>query len=268
MAFARLIPKGEEAMNVVATQPANLSLEASTGYARARLGLIIPSSNRLTEPQFRRFIPTDVAVHATRLQMTGQNRKTLPQLLDDVARASAALADARCDVIVFHCTANSMEHGPEGEQKILDVVRKETGAEALSTAQAVVSAFRAVKINSMVLFSPYQQAANDHEKDYLQALGFRVLHDVALGVTPNEYLTVPPHRWIEVVRANLRDEADGYFLSCTNTTQIDTIAHLEPELRKPVINSNQATIWAACKLLGQKLGPQALSPLLGSLIER
>ena len=43
---------------------------------------------------------------------------------------------------------------------------------------------------------------------------------------------------------------------------------LEAETGKPVVNSNQATIWAACKLLGQKLGPQALSPLLGSLIER
>lgn len=254
-------------MNVVATQPADLSLEASTGYARARLGLIIPSSNRLTEPQFRRFMPPDIAVHATRLQMTGKNHKPLPQLLEDVARASSALADARCDVIVFHCTANSMEHGPEGEQKILDVVRSESGAQALSTAQAVVSAFRAMKMQSMVLLSPYQQAANDHEKAYLQALGFRVLRDIALGVTPNEFLTVPPSRWIELVRANLRDEADGYFLSCTNTTQIDTIAHLEPELRKPVVNSNQATIWAASKLLAQKLGPLTLSSLLGSLIE-
>ena len=255
-------------MNVIATQPVDLSLEASTGYARARLGLIIPSSNRLTEPQFRRFMPPDVAVHATRLQMTGKNHKALPQLLEEVARASAALADARCDVIVFHCTANSMEHGPEGEQKILDVVRTQSGAQALSTAQAVVSAFHAVHMKSMVLFSPYQQAANDHEKDYLQALGFCVLHDVALGVTPNEYLTVPPHRWMEVVRANLRDEADGYFLSCTNTTQIDTIPHLEPELRKPVINSNQATIWAASKLLAQKFGQLSLSPLLGSLVTR
>jgi len=253
-------------MNIAAAQPADLSLEASTGYARARLGLIIPSVNRLTEPQFRRFMPPDAAVHVTRLQMTGKDRMTLPQLLEEVKRASSALSDARCDVIVFHCTANSMEHGPEGEQKIIDSIRAASGAEALSTAQAVVSAFRAVSMQSMVLVSPYQQAANDHEKHYLEALGLRVLHDVALGVTPNDYLTVPPQRWIEIVRANLRDAADGYFLSCTNTTQVDTIPHLEPELRKPVINSNQATIWAASKLLAKKMGPLQLSPLLGSLI--
>jgi maleate cis-trans isomerase len=249
-----------------AAQSADLSLEGSTGFARARIGLIIPYSNSLTEPQFRHFLPPDVAVHVTRLQMTGKHHKTLPQLLDEVARAASALGDARCDVIVFHCTANSMEHGPAGEQLILETVRAHSGAIALSTAQAVVEAFRAQQMTRMVLVSPYQQAANDHEKHYLEELGFKILHDVALGVTPNEFLTVPPARWVEIVRANLRDEADGYFLSCTNTTQIDTIPLLEAELGKPVVNSNQATIWACAKRLGETLGPLALPPRLGSLI--
>ena len=68
------------------------------------------------------------------------------------------------------------------------------------------------------------------------------------------------------MRANLRDEADGYFLSCTNTTQIDAIATLEPELAKPVVNSNQATIWAAMKHLSEKLGPRPPAPELGRLM--
>ena len=105
-----------------------LSLEASTGFARARIGLIIPSSNRLSEPQFRRFLPADIAVHVTRLRMTGKHRKPLEDLLRDVEDAAGALGDAKCDSIVFHCTANSMEHGPEGEKRILDTVAAASGA--------------------------------------------------------------------------------------------------------------------------------------------
>ena len=246
----------------------DLTLEASTGYARARLGLIIPSANRLSEPHFRRFLPPDVGVHTTRLRMTGAHNKPLGQLLEDVSRAAAALGDARCDVIVFHCTANSMEHGLDGERKILDAVHEASGAQALSTAQAVVEALRASAMNSMVLVSPYPQSHNDHEKDYLEALGFRVVHDVALGVPPVDYPHVPPSRWIEVTRANLRDEADGVFLSCTNTTQIDIIALLEAELGKPVVNSNQATIWASLKRLAPKLGALAPPAALGALMGR
>ena len=257
-------------MNIAANPAiADLSLEASTGYARARLGLIIPSSNRLTEPQFRRFIPADVGIHTTRLQMTGKYNKGLVPLLEDVSRAASALGDARCDVIVFHCTANSMEHGVEGEQKILAAVREASGATAISTAQAVVEAFEAAAIRKMVMISPYPQAHNDHEKHYLESRGFEVVHDVALGLPSGDfYLTQPPSKWAEVVRANLRAEADGYFLSCTNTTQIDVISLLEAETGKPVINSNQATIWASLKRLAAKIGPSPANPALGRLMTR
>jgi maleate isomerase len=247
---------------------ADLSLEKSTGFARARIGLMIPSSNRLTEPQFRAFLPADIGVHVTRLQMTGKHSKPLAPLLEDVERAAGALGDAKCDLIVFHCTANSMEHGPEGEQKILDAVRRGSGAEAMSTAQAVVEALRASHIKKMVLVSPYVQASNDHEIEYLAALGFETLHDVALAVPASDgYLSVSPSRWCDIVRANLREAADGYFLSCTNTTQINTITTLEPELRKPVVNSNQATIWASLKRLSGKLGGMPRIPELGGLMQ-
>ena len=247
----------------------DLTLEKSTGYARARIGLMIPSSNRLSEPQFRHFLPDDVGVHVTRLQMTGRHAKPLAPLLEDVERAAGALGDARCDLIVFHCTANSMEHGPEGEQKLLDAVRRGSGAQAMSTAQAVVEALRASGIRRMVLVSPYQQASNGHEIAYLSALGFETLHDVALNVPPSDgYLSVAPSRWCEIVRANLRTAADGYFLSCTNTTQIDAITTLEAELGKPVVNSNQATIWASLKRITGKLGAMPAIPALGSLMNR
>ncbi len=258
-------------MNIAAPPPAglDLSLENSVGYARARVGLIIPSSNRLTEPQFRHFMPRDVGVHITRLRMTGKHSRPLNALLEDVELAAGALGDARCDLVVFHCTANSMEHGPEGEQKILEAVRRGSGAPAMSTAQAVVEALKASQIKKMVLISPYVQASNDHEIDYLSALGFETLHNVALAVPPSDgYLSIAPSRWREIVRANLRDAADGYFLSCTNTTQIETITTLEPELGKPVVNSNQATIWASLKRLSGKLGGMPSIPALGSLMRR
>jgi maleate cis-trans isomerase len=92
---------------------------------------------------------------------------------------------------------------------------------------------------------------------------------VALDLPRSDgYLLAPPSLWVETVRGNLREEADGYFLSCTNTTQIDAIATLEAELGKPVINSNQATIWAAMKRLAHKIGARPAPPQLGSLMVR
>ena len=38
---------------------------------RARIGLIIPSVNSLSEPQFNRFAPAGLGVHVTRARVAG-----------------------------------------------------------------------------------------------------------------------------------------------------------------------------------------------------
>jgi maleate isomerase len=234
----------------------------------ARIGLIIPSSNRLSEPQLRHFAPPELGIHVTRLQMTGRWNRRLSALGQDLDRAASSLADARVDLIVFHCTGTAMEEGPDEEARALGRITETTGIAALSTAGAVVAALRALAITRLMLVSPYVQATNDHEKQYLAALGFTVVSDVALGLKGgDEYITVPPERWIALSRAALHPDADGLFLSCTNTTQIEAIAPLERELGIPIVNSNQAVLWAVMQRLGDRLGGARLAPGLGRLVE-
>jgi maleate cis-trans isomerase len=83
--------------------------------------------------------------------------------------------------------------------------------------------------------------------NYLKETGHTVLHELGLALDSQAYSTVTPEEWKKVVKENLRADADGYFLSCTNTRMIETIDDLERDLGKPVINSNQATIWACLK---------------------
>jgi maleate cis-trans isomerase len=64
----------------------------------------------------------------------------------------------------------------------------------------------------------------------------------------------------------VRGEADGYFLSCTNTTQIEAIEELEAALGKPVVSSNQAVLWGAVRRLRARLGNDAAMPRLGRLM--
>jgi maleate cis-trans isomerase len=233
---------------------------------KARVGFIIPSSNRLAEPQFHRYAPEGVAVHTARVQMTGRHRKPIDRILDDVGRAASALADARCNPIVFHCTGTSMQEGPEGEAKLVARVAKESGVEAYSTAQAIVEALGALGMRRVVLFSPYPQATNDHEKEFLAAHKIEVVADVALDVGHSDkYIQVPVAKWVELAREHARAHADGFFLSCTNTTQIEAIQTIECETGKPAVNSNQAALWAALNRLAPSIGPMPPMPGLGRL---
>jgi maleate isomerase len=110
-------------------------------------------------------------------------------------------------------------------------------------AAAVQEAIAALSLKRLILLTPYEQDVNDHEIDYFRQIGVGVVGDVALALAgSDDYLAQPPERWLELAIQNAREDADGYFLSCTNTTQIEAIAPIERRLGKPVINSNQAVV--------------------------
>ena len=226
-----------------------------------RIGLIIPSSNRLTEPQFNAYAPPGLGVHVTRLRMTGKFRKPLSELTRPLTEAAQALSDVKPGVIVFHCTANSMESGLAHEKALVEIIEEASGCPTITTAQAITQAFDQSGIKKLVLISPYVQSTNQLEVNYLSETGYQVLHEVGLGLETHAYAAVTPQAWKAVVKENSRADADGYFLSCTNTRMIEAISDLERDLGKPVINSNQATLWACLK----KLGIQHTDPRLGSL---
>ncbi len=122
---------------------------------RARVGLIIPSSNRLTEPQFHRYAPSGVQYHVTRLRMTGPHHVPLPDLVPRIVEAAQMLGDAKCDLVVFHCTSSSMQAGLAAEQQVVEAIQRATGRPAITTASAAVEAFRALEARRLALVTPY-----------------------------------------------------------------------------------------------------------------
>jgi maleate isomerase len=218
--------------------------------SQPRIGLIVPSSNRLTEPQFHRFAPPGVGIHATRLRMTGKWHRPLKNLKESITEAAAALSDVRPDIIVFHCTASSMEDGLVGDAAIAEWIEKAGGCASMTTGQAITQALKFLGVKKLVLITPYVKKTNKHEISYLSEAGFEVVHAFGLGLSGgDEYITVTPERWIEIVSKNLRPEAEAYVLSCTNTTMIEAIEELERLFKKPVVASNQAVLWSCLRKL-------------------
>jgi maleate isomerase len=217
---------------------------------QTRIGLIIPSGNRLTEPQFFQYAPSGVGIHVTRLRMTGKWRKSPSALKEALVEAAAALSDTHPGVIVFHCTANSMENGLAGEAALVETIQSASGCPTITTAQAIRQALTLLGVKQLVLVSPYVKETNEHEVQYLTEAGFNVLHDVGLGLSSDDYGGVTPEQWSQVVKENTRPNADGYLLSCTNTRMIEVIDQLERAIGKPVVTSNQATLWACLEKLG------------------
>jgi maleate isomerase len=238
---------------------------ASPPPTRARVGLIIPSSNRNTEPQFNRFGPPGVQYHVTRLRMTGPQHKPMTELLPQIGDAAAALGDAKCDLIVFHCTANSMESGLETERQIVETMQQASGRPATSTGGAALKAFEVFGARRLALITPYPAATNQREIEFLAEAGLDVIRNRPLDLGgSDQYLAAPPSLWAQITREEADPEVDAYFLSCTATNSIEVIEELEQSLDRPVITSNQAVIWYSAR----SCGVDDRLPGLGRLLQK
>ena len=248
-------------MNVVAAVGKD---SAPLGTNRARIGLIIPSVNTYSEPQFTHYAPQGLGIHVARARVAGPFKRPLPEMTDEIATAAKLLSDCHPDLIVFHCTDTSMTQGPQGEGKILDIVKDATGIDALATSRLVSDALKTVGIKTLILLTPYK--SNKPVINYLTASGFTVARDRAMNLEAKDFGSVTPAQWAQMAKDMDGPDVDGVFLSCTNTTQIEAIADIERQLGKPVINSNQAVLWGCVKRLKQALAPLKPMPELGRLM--
>ena len=216
----------------------------------ARIGLIIPSSNRMVEQEMVRALPAGVQAHVTRLRMTGPHHVPLEELLPCIEEAARTLMDAKCDVVAFHCTATSTEAGLVGEERALAAVARAGTPQATTTATAIRRAFAAVGARRVVLVTPYDARTTEEEAAFLRSAGYDVLaaKGFALGGS-DQFCATPAQYWLERTLELARPDADAYLISCANIATFAVIDELERRLERPVVTSNQSVLWdALCRL--------------------
>jgi maleate isomerase len=195
--------------------------------------------------------PSGIVGHVTRLRMTGSNHLALEQLLPRIEDAARALADARCDVVVFHCTANSMEGGKAGEERILETLARAGAPRATTTITAIQRAFQALDAARIVLITPYSASTTEHEAAFLRQAGYEVLVAKGFALAGSDaYCATPPQFWRDRAIELARPDADACLISCANISVFGVIEELETRIECPVVTSNQAVIWDALRLIG------------------
>jgi maleate isomerase len=217
---------------------------------RARLGFIIPSSNRIVEPDMQRFAPEGVVPHFIRIGMTNRHRKPLEELMPRILEAADLLNDSKCDAIVFQCTGTSMSGGVDMDRHVVSEITRVTGRPALSTASAVQAALTALGAKRLVFISETKQPGHDKKKAFLQEAGYEIVADKAVGLSgSDEYCTTPPQFWFDTAVALKNEAAEAYFISCANIRSTEVIEELEGALDRPVVTSNQAALWHALRMI-------------------
>jgi maleate isomerase len=218
---------------------------------RKKLGLILPSSNTTTEPDFHRVLPDNVSLHTSRIWVVDVTHDGLEEMNRDAEMAAKYVGTTAPDAIAYACTSGSFIGGPGYDQALLARITDEAGGVAsVGTSPSMVEALRAVGVKRVAVVTPYTDAINEGLITFLTAHGFDVLSIAGMGIVSNLKIgDQTPEAILEFAKANLDADADGYFLSCTNWRSMEIADQLERESGKPVVTSNQATVWAALRAL-------------------
>ncbi len=236
---------------------------------KAKLGVMVPTVNSTMEPELYKMAPQNVSIHFARLAPDVDYTITLSleRLMGyakEAINAAKSLSFVKPDIIAFGCTSGSLLKGMGYDKEIIEDIERITGVRSTTTSTAVIAALKEMKIKNVCVATPYPDWINEKTRQFLEANGINVLRIKGLDnvrVISNE---VPEKAYKLAKEVNIPD-ADGIFISCTALRTVEILDVLEEEIRKPVVSSNQATLWMMMKMVGISEKVQNFGILLRSL---
>lgn len=215
------------------------------------VGIIVPSGNTALEVELPRVAADRVRWHFTRIENYRDTEDELTAMARHAPEAAKLLSHASVGAIVFACTGGSFLHGRDYDQRLSTAIGEAARAPATTTSSAILDALRALGGNSVALFTPYMDWLTDRAAAYFELEGFRVPLRRSLEVRDARSIgDVSAKQIVDWIGATqISDDVDVVVISCTALHTLDIIDLLEEQLQRPVVTSNQATAWAACRLV-------------------
>jgi maleate isomerase len=228
-----------------------------------RLGLLVPSSNTTMEYEFSRYLPDSVRLHTSRMPLKEVTAAQLGPMARASLDAASLLADCGVNVILYGCTSGSFLEGMGFDKQLEANIKERTGTPAITTSRAILEALEHLKVRNVLLCTPYVDDLNERERRFLVDNGYRVVGVHGLGIVPNTGIgALDPSDAFRLAFTNDTPEAEAVFISCTNFRTFEIIKPLSKMLGKPVVTSNQASLWSVLRYLDETQEMDILEPLM------
>ncbi|MCX5909850.1 MAG: maleate cis-trans isomerase, partial [Deltaproteobacteria bacterium] len=101
--------------------------------SRARIGVLVPSMNTITEAEFNALVPEGITVHSARMFITHPTVETLARMNKDIEMAAELIATMEPTAVAFACTTGSLLEGIGYDTQIIQRIQKITKAPASAT---------------------------------------------------------------------------------------------------------------------------------------
>ena len=226
-------------------------------------GVLIPSTNTTVEIECRR-LPATYQAHVGRLLSSGGSFSASRD--EDIDYQSRLLGTARVELVILAQTSASL-FADDYDGVVTKRMSAGAGVPAITSAQAVGRAVRALGARRIAIVSPYSDAVNEraaryfkdtHRLETIALEGFGATDAYAIG-------TLGPQNARDAFARIDRPEIEVFVVPGGNFPTMSSIGGWEREFGKPVVTTNQASFWAMLRAFESSDRLPAFGRLLGEL---
>lgn len=222
-------------------------------FPRARICFLAVANAGIIENEMFSMKPRGVYLHFTRIPMrTKVNISNLKETGTNLGQVVDTIMPGRDDinVVCYNCTSGSFIINDE-DYVIQQIESNHKNIKGTTMLAGVVSALEALKAQKIVIGTAYTSDINELERKYFKEKGFEVLDIQGLGLMSDKEMNmVTPDFLVEFATSLDHPNADAIFLSCGALRSSTVIQKIESIVEKPVITSNQASLWNCLRLAG------------------
>jgi maleate cis-trans isomerase len=229
-------------------------------------GVLIPSTNTTVEIEYSRLLPPSLQFHVGRLLTSGTGPFS-PSKDEDVDYQSRLLGTAKVEVISLAQTSASLFADDYDANVTRRMSAAAGGVPAITSAQAVGQAVRALGAKRIALVSPYSQPVIERAKHYYEskfALSVVALEGFAATDSYMIGKLGPENARDAFARIN-RPEIECFVVPGGNFPTMSFVPAWEREFGKPVITTNAAALWAMMAIMGVREKLAGLGRLLDEM---
>ena len=231
---------------------------------RRHFGVLIPSTNTTVEIEYTRHLPATLQFHTGRLGKGGKTPFS-PGRDEDVIYQSKMLGDAKVEVVALAQTSASL-FDDDYDAKVKAMMSQNAGVPALTSAEAIGEAVRALGMRRVGIVTPYSTQVIENAKRYYERkYDLQVVGMEGFGATDAYAIgKLDANMAFEGLRRVDTPAIVVLIVPGVNFPSMPWIAVWERALGKPVITTNQAALWGALGVM--KLNDPL--PGLGLLLEQ
>jgi maleate isomerase len=227
------------------------------GY-RAKVGVLVPSTNTIVEPELYAMAPPGVTFHVSRMYLAvhaiGSDAEGRAFLDTQRAALSTALRDVLTlepDHLLLGITALSFLDGVEGHRQFKRALEAEAGLRVTTAAEAADAALSAYQARRLAILSPLPPMMDAHFRRFFGEAGYEVVRIKRLECPTTLSIAQVGEATLRAALTELaQPEVDAILQLGADLAMARLADEAERWLGKPVIAITAAMLWHALRTCG------------------